>query len=96
MAYRFDDGKPSECFDPLATLVNSSTFYRNPIVIAQEWQQMLGTKERSSQADLARKLRVSGARVTQVLGLLSLAPDVVQALAALGDPLPKPVVTERK
>ena len=35
------------------------------------------------------------ARVTQVLGLLDLAPEVVEALAALGDPLPKPIVTER-
>jgi hypothetical protein len=36
------------------------------------------------------------ARVTQVLGLLEFQPEVVQALAALGDPLPKPMVTERK
>jgi hypothetical protein len=35
------------------------------------------------------------ARVTQVLGLLELTPEIVDALAALGDPLPKPIVTER-
>ncbi len=34
------------------------------------------------------------ARVTQALGLLELTPEVVEALAALGDPLPKPIVTE--
>jgi hypothetical protein len=33
--------------------------------------------------------------VTQVLGLLHLAPDVLEALAALGDPLPRPIVSER-
>ncbi|GIW09430.1 MAG: hypothetical protein KatS3mg061_0487 [Dehalococcoidia bacterium] len=35
------------------------------------------------------------ARVTQVLGLLALAPEVVHAIAALGDPLPQPIVSER-
>ena len=56
---------------------------------------MLATGQHTSRADLARKLGVSRARVTQILGLLALAPEVVQALVALGDPLPKPVVTER-
>ena len=46
-------------------------------------------------ADLARKLGVSRARVTQVLNLLELTPEVVQALAALGDPLTRPTLTER-
>jgi hypothetical protein len=49
----------------------------------------------ASRADLARRLGVSRARVTQVLGLLSLAPAVVAAVAALGDPLPGPTVSER-
>ena len=34
VAYRFDDGKQSECFDPPETLVPACTLYRNPIVIA--------------------------------------------------------------
>jgi hypothetical protein len=49
----------------------------------------------ASRADLARKLGLTRARVTQVLGLLELTPAVVGALAALGDPLSKPIVTER-
>ena len=56
---------------------------------------MLSAGECASRADLARKLGRSRARVTQVLGLLELTPEVVEALAALGDPLPKPIVTER-
>ncbi len=56
---------------------------------------MLGAGECTSRADLARKLGVTRARVTQVLGLLELTPEVVEALAALGDPLPKRIVTKR-
>jgi len=33
--------------------------------------------------------------VTQVLGPLELTPEVVEGLAALGDPLPGPIVSER-
>lgn len=56
---------------------------------------MLSARECASQADLARQLGVSRARVTQVLGLLELAPEVLEAIVGLGDPLSTPVVTER-
>ncbi len=51
--------------------------------------------ECASRADLARQLGVTRARVTQMLGLLDLTPEVLEAMAALGDPLPKPIVTGR-
>ncbi len=38
---------------------------------------------------------VSRARVTQVLGLLELAPEIKVTIAPLGDSLPRPIVTER-
>jgi hypothetical protein len=63
--------------------------------VAQEWQRMLSAGECASRADLARKLGVTRARVTQVLSLLDLAPEVVEALAALGDPLSRPIISER-
>jgi hypothetical protein len=56
---------------------------------------MLNTGVSASRADLARQLGVSRSRVTQVLAVLALTPGVVQTLAALGDPLPEPIVTER-
>ncbi len=56
---------------------------------------MLRAGECATRADLARKLGVTRARVTQILGLLEFTPEIVQALAALGDPRPKPIVTER-
>ncbi len=39
---------------------------------------------------------MSRARVTQMLQLLELTPEAVSVIAALGDPLPTPVVTERR
>src|SRR5215470_15552641 len=49
-----------------------------------------------SPAALAHKLGFSRARVTKVLHLLSLTPEVQQQLMALGDPLSSPLITERK
>jgi len=49
-----------------------------------------------SQADLSRKLGVSRARVTQVLNLLKLPENIIEKVSAIGDDLPKQVVTERK
>ena len=76
--------------------VRPKRLHRNPIILALEWEQMLDSGEMASQADLARHLRVSRARVTQVLRLLRLNPDVLRSLAALGDPLPSPIITERQ
>jgi hypothetical protein len=73
----------------------SSRRYRNPVILAHEWQQALGSGEHGTQADFARKYGISRARVTQVLHLLNLAPDVLNTIAALGDPLPWHIITER-
>jgi transcriptional regulator with XRE-family HTH domain len=67
--------------------------YRNPVVMAHEWQNMV-SRENCTPADLARKLGVSRARVAQILRLLRLAPDVLQQIAELGNPLPTPAITE--
>ena len=95
LAYYFEGAAPPRFFEPQVVAAHSSRLYRNPIALAYEWHGVLATGQHTSRADFARKLGVSRARVTQVLGLLALAPALVQALVALGDPLPKPVVTER-
>ncbi len=56
---------------------------------------MLDEGQCVSRAELARRLGVSRARVTQVLGLLDLAPQVLEAVVGLGDSSSNPVVTER-
>ena len=69
--------------------------YRNPIHLAREWRKALDSGEVSSQSELAQNLGVSRARVSQVLRLLQLSPEVVNAIADLGDSLPGRIVTER-
>ena len=59
---------------------------RNPICLAREWQQLLDSGVAASRADLARKLGVSRARVTQVLKRLTVLDADVSA--------PSPVAVE--
>ncbi len=60
---------------------------RNPIALAKEWKQRLEDHQIACRAELARQLGVSRAHVTQVLSLLSLAPEVQCTILALGDPI---------
>ncbi len=53
------------------------------------------SEEQLSRAELAHKLGLSRARVTQVLGLLALDRDVLEAVETLGDPLSRSVVSVR-
>ena len=70
--------------------------YRNPVFLAREWEKMLRSGKYASQTALARKIGVSRVRVTQVLNLLRLAPEVLERIASLGDLLTSPIVTERR
>jgi len=70
--------------------------YRNPIYLAKEWRNALDKGEYKSPAELSRHLKVSRARVTQILKLLHLSPEVIDMIFALADPLRNPIVTERK
>ena len=70
--------------------------YRNPVILAREWEKMLRSGKYTSQTALARKLGVSRARVNQMLRLLKLPPEVQEPVARMGDPLPSRKVSERK
>ena len=69
--------------------------YRNPIYLAQEWREALDNNKYASPAALARSLKISRARVTQIMNLLDLSPEAITLISSLGDPLRKPVITER-
>jgi len=73
-----------------------SRTYRNPVFLAWEWKKALETGHYPSQAALAWDLGVSRVRVTQVLNLLKLDPEVLEQIAGLGDSLTARSVTERK
>ena len=55
---------------------------RNPIHLTLEWLRMLDSGTAKSKADLARMLDVSRAHVSQVLGVLTLAPRAPPKLFA--------------
>ena len=69
--------------------------YRNPIYLAREYKQMIDKEHVKNQADLAQKLGISRARVTQILNLLKLNSLVIIELEKLGDPLKSRIITER-
>ena len=50
---------------------------------AREWQRMIHTGEVKSAAELARRHGVSRARVSQLLSLLSLAPQILEHIDGL-------------
>jgi len=70
--------------------------YRNPVYLAKEWHRALDGCEYASLATLARHYKASRARVTQIMNLLKLSPEVVDIISSLGDPVNGPVVTERR
>ena len=59
--------------------------YRNPIFLAKEYKQMIDSGEVRNQAELARKLGISRARITQMLNLLKLNPSTIKKLENLDD-----------
>lgn len=63
--------------------------------MALEWRNLISHGSFTTQTELADYLRVSRARVTQMLRLLTLSPRVLDVMVALGDPLSSPVITER-
>ena len=72
-----------------------SRMYRNPILLAREWQKSLEVGIYASKADLARRKGISRARVTQILNLLRLSRDVTARIVALGDPVASRLIAER-
>jgi len=63
--------------------------------LAKEYKKMIDNGQVKNQAELARKLGISRARVTQILRLLKLDSFVIQELEKLGDPLKSKIITER-
>jgi hypothetical protein len=70
--------------------------YRNPIHLTREWRKSLDNGEYASPSALVQHHHVSRARVTQILNLLKISPEVIEMISSLGDPIRNPIVTERK
>lgn len=62
---------------------------------ALEWQALLKSGEVRNQADIARREGITRARVTQVMGMLQLAPEIQQHILSMPDAVRRPAITER-
>jgi len=62
---------------------------------AIEWQALLASGEAPNQAAIARRDGITRARVTQVMGLLRLAPEIQQHVLSMPEMVRRPAVTER-
>lgn len=60
-----------------------------------EWQALLASGKIASQADIARREGITRARVTQVMGMLRLAPEIQEQILSIPDSVLSPPVTER-
>jgi hypothetical protein len=80
----------------LSLIKTGKNHYRNPIYLAREWRRALDSGEHPSRAALSRQLKVSRARVTQIMNLLRLSPEALEMISSLGDPLDSPMVLERR
>jgi ParB-like chromosome segregation protein Spo0J len=69
--------------------------FRNPLLYARELRDRMA-RERINRAELARRLGMSRARITQWLDLLELPERVLREAEALGDNWDRQVVTERE
>ena len=62
---------------------------------ALEWQALLESGGTTNQAEIAEREGITRARVTQVLGLLRLAPEIQEHIVSMPSIVPRPAITER-
>jgi hypothetical protein len=62
---------------------------------AQEWRRQLDAGDVTNQAEIARREGITRARVTQVMSLLRLVPEIQELVLSMPDLARRPTVTER-
>lgn len=62
---------------------------------AMEWRDLIESGAAPNQADIARREGITRARVTQIMSLLRLAPEIRRHILALPMRVGRPPVTER-
>ncbi len=62
---------------------------------AHEWQGLIESGEVRNQAETARREGITRARVTQVMGMLRLAPEIQQHILSMPDTVRQPAISER-
>ncbi|OPL19562.1 MAG: hypothetical protein AVO35_10390 [Candidatus Aegiribacteria sp. MLS_C] len=69
--------------------------FRNPLILAEELYTTMELED-LTRAELARRLGYSRARITQLLNLLNLPPELQQEISRMGDNWEKQLITERQ
>jgi len=62
---------------------------------ALEWQALIESGDVRNQAEIARREGISRARVTQVMGMLRLAPEIQHHILAMAETARQPAISER-
>ena len=62
---------------------------------AIEWQALLESGQVVRQTDIAQQERITRARVTQVMGMLRLAPEIREIILSMPKVVRRPLLTER-
>ena len=62
---------------------------------AIEWQALLESVKIANQTDIARREGITRARVTQVMGMLRLAPEIQEHVLSMPDAASRPLISER-
>ena len=62
---------------------------------AMEWQGLIESGEVRNQAEVARREGITRARVTQVMAMLRLAPEIREQILAPPEMVGRPAITER-
>jgi hypothetical protein len=62
---------------------------------AIEWQTILESGRIASQAEIARREGITRARVTQIMGMLRLAPEIQEQILSMPEIHCRPTITER-
>lgn len=70
--------------------------YLNPLLLAMEYREALDSGKYRNQADLAKSLNVSPARISQYLRLLKLPPEIRESVIRMGDLSSPRQITEQK
>ena len=62
---------------------------------AIEWQALLESGKIANQTDIARREGITRARVAQVMGMLRLAPEILEQILSMPAAVRRPLISER-
>ena len=60
-----------------------------------EWQTLLESGRIANKAEIARREGITRARVTQIMGMLRLAPKIQEHVLSMPDTASRPLISER-